>query len=137
MVLPISGEFVMSGECRYFLDTNALIALGNGDTHLRMMLESASYVGTSVICQVEYLTGIANDVVARASFLSMLDVLDVVDLRHGDCGLTDEIVRIRATNKHVKMPDAIVMASAKMREATLVTNDRQLHGVGFCDVTGF
>jgi len=127
----------MSGECRYFLDTNALIALGNGDAHLRMMLESASYVGTSVVCQVEYLAGIADDAEARASFLSMLGAIDVVDLRHVDCGLTDEIVRIRASNKHVKMPDAIVMASAKVRDSTLVTNDRQLHGVGFCDVTGF
>jgi len=127
----------MSGECRYFLDTNALIALGNGDEHLQSMLEAASYVGTSVICQVEYLAGIANDAVAREKFLSILGALDVVDLRHADCGLTDEIVHIRASNKHVKVPDAIVMASAKMRESTLVTNDRQLHGVGFCDVTGF
>jgi len=127
----------MNGERRYLLDTNALIALGNGDRSLQAMLESAQYVATSVICQLEYLAGVAHDDQACSAFRLMLESIDVVDLRHVDVGLTNEIIGIRAANKHIKLPDAIVMASAKLRKATLVTNDKQLQGAGFCDIVGF
>ena len=127
----------MNGERRYFLDTNALVALGNGHDGLRQMLEEADYIATSVICKIEYLQGVVDNPTDYASFVSLLNVIDVVDLTHGDIMLTNEVLNIRQVNKHIKLPDAIVMASAISRQAVLITNDRQLLNAGFVESKGF
>lgn len=46
----------MSGEKRYFLDTNALVAFGNGEKTIGDLLSDADAVSTSVICELEYLS---------------------------------------------------------------------------------
>jgi len=137
MVLRFSVRFVMSGEKRYLLDTNALIALGDGDARLLAKLSRADYVATSIICKVEYLTGIPKNSTARILFEQFLSGIDVVDLRNADENLVNEIIDMRFANKHIKLPDAIVMAAAKIVNATLVTNDKQLKNSGLCQTMGF
>ena len=46
----------MNGENRYFLDTNALVAFGNGEKKIGALLAEADAVSTSVICELEYLS---------------------------------------------------------------------------------
>jgi hypothetical protein len=43
-------------ETKYFLDTNAIIALLNGNTHLEKRLYQADWIGTSVVCVIEFLS---------------------------------------------------------------------------------
>jgi len=137
MGLRFSVGFAMSGERRYLLDTNALIALGNGDGRLLAKLSRADYVATSIICKVEYLTGIPKDSTDRILFEQFLSGIDVVDLRNADGTMVDEIIDMRFANKHIKLPDAIVMAAANVVNATLVTNDKQLKNSGLCQTVGF
>jgi len=127
----------MSGERRYFLDTNALVALGEGDAALVGLLEQADFVATSVICKIEYLTGIAEDIASRMLFEDMLRGIDVVDLRRDDAALIDDTVGFRASRPGIKLPDAIVMASAKATDSVLLTRDRQLLNAGLCKVQTF
>lgn len=127
----------MNGERRYFLDTNALVAFGNGEKSLGNLLSSADYVATSVICELEYLSweGLAEEEEKRfREFLSMINVIDVAT---ADIGLTSRIVEIRRANSKIKLPDAIVMASAAVTGSVLLTRDHQLLNTGFCETLVF
>jgi len=127
----------MSGKSRYLLDTNALVALGEGDATLVKLLEQADFVATSVICKIEYLTGIAEDIASRTLFEDMLRGIDVVDLRKDDAALIDDTVGFRASRAGIKLPDAIVMASAKATNSVLLTRDRQILNAGLCATMKF
>ncbi len=110
---------------RFLLDTNALIALLKGNQSLLDLTSSAEWVGISVISILEF-----------SSFSGMtspdLDLLRefeaavaVVDLAHTDQALIQLIAQTRLRTK-LKLPDAIILASTALHEATLVTNDAQL-----------
>ena len=110
---------------RFLLDTNALIALLKGNQSLLDLTSSAEWVGISVISILEF-----------SSFSGMtspdLDLLRefeaavaVVNLAHTDQALIELIAQTRQRTK-LKLPDAIILASAALHEATLITNDAQL-----------
>ena len=114
---------------RFLLDTNALIALLKGNQSLLDLTSSAEWVGISVISILEF-----------SSFSGMtspdLDLLRefeaavaVVDLAHTDQALIQLIAQTRLRTK-LKLPDAIILASAALHEATLITNDAQLLKLG-------
>ena len=105
----------MSGERRYFLDTNALVALGNGHGGLRQMLEEADYIATSVICKIEYLQGVVDNPTDYASFVSLLNVIDVVDLTHGDVMLTNEVLNLEKAVATARVPRAKPISLAEAR----------------------
>ncbi len=115
---------VMPGK-RLLLDTNALIALLKGNQSLVNLTSSAEWVGISVISVLEF-----------SSFSGMtppdLDLLrefeaavTVVDLAHTNQALMQLIAQARLRTK-LKLPDAIILASAALHDATLLTNDAQL-----------
>jgi predicted nucleic acid-binding protein len=45
----------MNGNDRYVLDTNAIVALLRGDYRLVELLSNASWIGISIISQIEFL----------------------------------------------------------------------------------
>ena len=110
---------------RFLLDTNALIALLKGNQSLLELTASADWIGVSVISILEF-----------SSFNGMtpsdFDLLrefeaavTVVDITHADPALMQLIAQTRPRTK-LKLPDAIILASAALHEATLITNDLQL-----------
>lgn len=127
----------MNGERRYFLDTNALVALGNGDSHLGLIVENADYLGTSVICKLEYLSWPALSESVRERFLIFLQQIELVGLDATDVALHEQIVSLRTNRPGIKLPDAIVMASAKSRNSVLLTQDRQVLNSGLCEASDF
>ena len=114
----------MSGE-RCLLDTNAIVCLLRGDQVLHQRLQQAEWVGISILSQIEFLAfpnlG-AND---RGIFQRFADSVDVVSLDRDDRALIDRIVNLRAQYR-LKLPDAIIAATAIERAAILITEDRQL-----------
>ena len=89
------------------------------------LASSAEWVGISVISILEF-----------SSFSGMtppdLDLLrefeaavTVVDLAHTNHALMQLIAQARLRTK-LKLPDAIILASAALHDATLLTNDAQL-----------
>ena len=124
----------MSG--RYFLDTNALIQLLKGNFDVLNKLNNASYIGTSVICEIEFLSfkNLSND--DKTLFEAFLNKIEVVDVESKNGELISSILSIRK-DKKLKLPDAIVCASAKMYNATLITADKALFKVKGIDVLSF
>lgn len=110
---------------RYLLDTNALVALLQGHEGVRRLTEQAQWLGVSVINVLEFLGFDGLTDADRDLFAVFLSRVAVVDLAYENSALMALIADIRK-RKAVKLPDAIVAASAALCQAILVTNDAQL-----------
>jgi tRNA(fMet)-specific endonuclease VapC len=119
---------------RLLLDTNALIALLKGNQSLLDLTSSAEWVGISVISILEFssFSGMTSpDLELLREFEA---AVAVVDLAHTDQALIQLIAQTRLRTK-LKLPDAIILASAALNEATLITNDAQLLKFSSADPT--
>jgi len=113
----------MSGK-RYFLDTNAIVALLQGNSKLTGLMENAEWIGISIISQIEFLvfTGLSeND---RDLFQNFLERVNVIDLSTNNLSLIDAVIEIRKRYR-VKLPDSIIAAMAQNNSAILMTGDRE------------
>jgi len=114
----------MSGS-RYFLDTNAIIQLLSGNEELLVCLADAASVSTSIICELEFLSFPKLSEKDKALFREFCHKVRVVGLDHENKTLKKEIYKLRA-KKGLKLPDAIIVASAICDHSTLVTADQKL-----------
>ena len=110
---------------RYLLDTNAVVYLLRGGNALQQRLESAEWVGISILSQIEFLAFPNLNENDRRTFQEFSDAVEVVGLGRTERALIDRIVNLRAQHR-LKLPDAIIAATAVERDATLITDDRQL-----------
>jgi hypothetical protein len=114
----------MSGK-RYLLDTNAIVCLLRGENALQERLQSAEWVGISILSQIEFLAFPNLSENDRRVFQEFSDGVEVVGLGRTERALIDRIVSLRSQYR-LKLPDAIIAATAIERDATLITDDRQL-----------
>ena len=114
----------MSGK-RYLLDTNAIVCLLRGGNALAQRLQSAEWVGISILSQIEFLAFPNLNENDRRIFQEFSDAVEVVGLGRTERALIDRIVSLRSQYR-LKLPDAIIAATAIERDATLITDDRQL-----------
>jgi hypothetical protein len=114
----------MSGN-RYVLDTNAIVALLQGNIQLIGLLKDAEWLGVSVISQIEFLVfpGLTQD--DRQIFEQFLQRVEVLGLVAIDAVLIEKIIEIRQQHR-LKLPDAVIAAMAIQNSASLVTADREL-----------
>ena len=119
----------MSGN-RHVLDTNAIVALLQGNIQLTALLKNADWLGISVISKIEFLVfpGLTQD--DRKIFDQFLQRVEVLDLVSIDAVLIEKIIEIRQEHR-LKLPDAVIAAIAIQNSANLVTADRE-----FARVTG-
>lgn len=113
----------MSGN-RYVLDTNAIVALLQGNIQLIELLKDADWLGVSVISQIEFLVfpGLTqDDCQIFEQFLQRVEVLGLVAI---DAVLIEKIIEIRQQHR-LKLPDAVIAAMAIQNSASLVTADRE------------
>ena len=124
----------MSGKLRCVLDTNAVVSLLNGNRELATRLEAAAYVGISVITYLEFLAfdGLSDD--DRNSFKLFCDRVEIVPLMH-DGELSAKALMLR-TKHRLKLPDAIIGATALCRMALIITNDSHFSGISSLTVQG-
>jgi predicted nucleic acid-binding protein len=107
------------------LDTNALVALLQGHKELAALLSQAQWLGVSVINVLEFLSFDGLSIADRALFSELITRLTVVDLNYGNTELMERVTELRKT-RAVKLPDAIVIASAVLNKAVVLTNDTVL-----------
>ena len=117
----------MSGN-RYLLDTNAIVALLQGNNQLIQRLQKADWVGISVISQIEFLVFPNLTESDRQLFQVFLQRVQVIDLSSGDENLIRMIVEIRQQYR-LKLPDAIIAAIALYQSASLMTADQAFKNV--------
>lgn len=122
----------MSGN-RYLLDTNAIVALLQGDSQLIQLLQDVDWIGVSVISQIEFLAFSGLSQVDRQLFQQFLQRVEVVSLGASDSVLIEKIIEIRQQYR-LKLPDAVIAAMAIQNSATLVTADQELAKVAMLTV---
>jgi hypothetical protein len=114
----------MSGN-RYLLDTNAIIALLQGDSDLIKLLQDADWIGISVISHIEFLAFSGLTEADIQLFQRFLQRVEVINLSSQNKSLIDRVISIRQQYR-LKLPDAIIAAMAIENLATLITRDGEL-----------
>lgn len=106
----------------YLLDTNAIIHLIGGRLAAPLL---AGHYSFSVISEIELLSfpGLSEEDEQKIG--ALLALLDRVEL---DQAVRLEAIKLRK-QKRLKLPDAVIAASAISRHATLLTNDQALHAI--------
>lgn len=107
---------------RYLFDTNAIIALLKGNFELGNLTQESSWIGISVIAEVEFLSFSNLSPDDDALFKILKSRITVVSLDSLNIDLIQKIIEIRRVF-NVKLPDAIIAGSAIVEKSTLVTND--------------
>lgn len=113
----------MSGE-RCLLDTNAIVALLQGDVRLVQMLRQAEWIGISVISRIEFLAFSGLTEADRQLFQQLLQRVEVIGLAADDAALIEKIIAVRQEYR-LKLPDAVIATMAMQKSAALVTADRE------------
>jgi len=111
----------MSGD-RLVLDTNAVVSLLNGTSGIATRVSGASWLGISVITRLEFL---AFSKLSRGDgelFERFCARVDTVGVTKDDSELLETAVRLRR-EYGLKLPDAVIAATAIVRRAGLVTAD--------------
>ncbi len=102
---------------RYLLDTNAVIYLMSG--RLAFPLPDGRY-SSSIITEIELLSFSGISTEEEKKIRDLLLLLDRVYLTDT---VRDEAIRLRRKNR-LKLPDAIIAASALIHDAVLLANDQ-------------
>lgn len=114
----------MSGK-RFFFDTNAIVALLKGHPDVVDFAHQAEFIGISVISRLEFFAFSGLTEHDKQMFDQFLSRVNVINLTMADNRLLDAISAIRVKSS-VKLPDAIIMASAQSVNSLLVTADIKL-----------
>lgn len=111
----------MSGNRRFILDTNAIISLLTGNIDLAKRLDNADYVGISIISYFEFLVFEDLTEKDRYCFYTFCEKVEVIPLNNENKQFESHVVNYR--NHRLKLPDAIIAATATASDAILITND--------------
>jgi hypothetical protein len=111
----------MSGS-RFLLDTNAVVALLAGQGTIGATLNDADWIGISVITKIEFLVFQDLDAHDRELFDDFEKLVEVVGIDSKDSALIKRTIALRKAYG-LKVPDAIVGATAMENSATRITLD--------------
>lgn len=115
-------------EIKLLLDTNAIIALLKENEELKKATYTADAIFISVISELEFRSFTNLSESDRNLFDSFTSIVDVFDLQSSNTTLKNKIIEIRNTYR-LKLPDAIIAATAIINNAILVTADNDFKRV--------
>ena len=125
----------MSGK-RYLLDTNAIVALLDGNQAIADLIAEASWVDISIISELEFLAFDRLSADDEELFGRFRARVEIIDLSQAETALLGKVVEFRKSYR-LKLPDAIVAASAFVASASLVTADKGFQKVKEINVIEF
>ena len=111
----------MSGR-RFLLDTNAIIQLFKGNAELSVLLSGADFVAASVISEMEYLSFSGLSEHDANLFREFRANIDIYGVPSDNRDFTQMVVEAR-TLFRMKLPDAIIAATARDNGLTILTAD--------------
>ena len=114
----------MSGN-KYILDTNAIIALLQGNSDILSLTDNAVYIGISIISKLEFLAFSELTTDDISLFHQFENRIEVIGLTAEDNELTENILDIKK-KYNIKLPDAIIAATSIACDAALISADKQL-----------
>jgi tRNA(fMet)-specific endonuclease VapC len=115
------------------LDTNAIVPALSDKKFLLNKGNRFYKTGISVISQMEFLSNKELSVKDKSLFEGLLDEIDVIDVKAEDHALITTAIPIRKKYK-IKLPDAIIAATAIVNNATLYSADEgfsKIHNLTF------
>ena len=107
---------------KYVLDTNIILYLLSG--RLAETLSRGEYL-VSIITEIELLSYPSIDKREEEKIRTFLTDINIISLSPK---IRDATVRLRRENS-LKLPDAIIVATALTLDAELLTNDKRLHNI--------
>lgn len=107
--MPFKGRYEMSGN-QYVLDTNAIVALLQGNVQLIQLIQNADWIGISVISQIEFLAFSGLTQADRQLFEQFLQRVQVIDLAAIDTMLIEKIIEVWQQYR-LKSMDAVIGAN--------------------------
>jgi hypothetical protein len=125
----------MSGNA-FLLDTNTVIALLKGETSIQENIAAAIWLGISIITVIEFNSFSALMDEDRDLFQAFSSKVEIINLSSENTTLLEEIYSLRRVHL-LKTPDAIIVASAKVAHAILLTRDQKLLNLGFDYIRSF
>ncbi len=118
----------MSGN-RFLLDTNAIVFLLKGDSRFIDISLDNSRIFISVISIVEFLIFGGLTEFEKAEFEQFCEEIEVVGFDYySDNNLIEKTIEFRKKYK-MKLPDAIIAASAQISQASLISGDKDFKQV--------
>ncbi|MBW4422716.1 MAG: type II toxin-antitoxin system VapC family toxin [Myxacorys californica WJT36-NPBG1] len=114
----------MNGN-RYLLDTNAIIALLQGNQQVLQQLQTSEWIGVSIISQLEFLSFSGLTEGDCQVFNQFLERVEVIGLNPDQADLIELVIQLRQKYR-LPLPDVIIAATAIQSNANLVTADKQL-----------
>ena len=125
----------MSGN-RYLLDTNAAIALINGNQQLLQLTSKANHVALSIISVIEFLSFPSLTEKDKNLFFEFKDETEIINVNMDDIILVENIIALRKQYK-IKLPDSIMAASAISYNCQLISNDTGFNKIETLSVITF
>ena len=108
----------MEMTTRYMLDTNAIIYMLNG--RLASPLPDGHY-SVSIITEIELLSFPDLSQGEEQQIRVLLREFQTIPLTES---VSAKTIQLRRNNKKLKLPDAVIAASAILQQAVLLTNDQ-------------
>ena len=117
---------------KFVLDTNTIIYHLQGLTPWSIFLSNlpAASLSVSIITRMELLAWDGLTLKGERQIRTFLDKVNIAPLDHS---IENEAIALRR-NTRLKLPDAIVAATAVILKAALVTNDRTLASLDWLDL---
>ena len=111
----------MNGSKNVLLDTNVIIFASKGLIDIDLLLRDYDAFYTSIISYMEVYGYAFKDESERESIDELFQNLDIIDLTHE---IAKQVVVYRSSaKKKIKLPDAIILATARYLDADLLTDD--------------
>lgn len=109
---------------KLLLDTNIVIDYLNGNQNARQFFDRTPKPAISIITYMETLIGAGDELKdATRAFLKTLEIIQITE------EIAELAINLRQTRR-LKLPDAIILASAQNIGATLVTRNTKDFGDG-------
>lgn len=113
----------MSGN-NYLLDTNAIIALLQGNKAIMTELQNASQISISVISYIEFLSYPTLSQKDKSTFKKFVEKVEMIGLNGSDPSFIESIAELKIQSS-LKLPDIIIAARAIYPNSILVSNDKE------------
>lgn len=109
----------MSGNKKALLDSNIIIYLSKNMLDINKTLGEYEHLYISIITYMEVLGYKFDSHEEKALITEIINTFDIINT---DQKIADRVIEIRAKSK-IKLPDAIILATAQLLEADLITNN--------------